>query len=251
MYLCGVQLWCTMNGFYDKVADMERLHYVLRGIRRLQGNTHIRPPRAPVTVSMLEFMYDAAALFPSAHDCALVRSVVTLAFFGLLRVSEICPPSAGKFSKERHLTVADVVVDLPSRYVAVTLKESKSDPFRVGVTVRVGSLNHRLCPVRAMASYLLVRGSAPGPLFVFGNGALFTRVFLISMLRQWFPTISTVNSHSFRRGGATALAASGASDFTIQLLGRWKSNTYLRYINITDSTFVNPFNRVMRNGVEE
>ena len=80
VYLCGVQLWCTMNGFYDKVADMERLHYVLRGIRRLQGNTHIRPPRAPVTVSMLESMYDAAALFPSAHDCALVRSVVTLAF---------------------------------------------------------------------------------------------------------------------------------------------------------------------------
>ena len=89
---------------------------------------------------------------------------------------------------------------MPSRYVAVTLKESQSDPFRAGVTVHIGSLNRRLCPVRAMASYLLVRGSAPGPLFV---------------------------------------------------LGRWKSYTYLRYVDITDSIFVNPFRWVVHNGVEE
>ena len=172
-------------------------------------------------------------------------------FFGLLLVSEFCPPSASKFSKDIHLSVEDVDVNLSAGYVAVSLKQSKSDPFRLGVTIRIGSLNHRLCPVRAMAAYLLARGSAPGPLFVFRSGAVFTRVFLVNMLRKWFPTVGTINSHSFRRGGATALAASGASDFTIQLLGRWKSYSYLRYIDITDSTFTNPFHRVMGNEVED
>ena len=111
--------------------------------------------------------------------------------------------------------------------------------------VRVGALPHRLCPVRALATYLVGRGLGPGPLFVFHSGAVLTRAFLVNLLRRWFPTIATVNTHSFRRGGASALAAQGVSSFVIQTLGRWRSNSYLTYIDITGENLDNAFLRVV------
>lgn len=240
-----------MNAYTEVIATMERLRYVLRGIRRLQGNAHVRPPRAPITLHMLHFIFHASAMFPSSHDRDMIRSAVTLAFFGLLRVSEFSSPSVSKFSPTKHLTVSDVTIDRQSRFVSVVIKESKSDPFRLGVTVRVGALNHCLCPVRALQNFLLFRGSNPGPLFVFHNGAFLTRKFLADLLKQWFPHVPTANTHSFRRGGATALASSGVSSFVIQILGRWKSDTYLKYIDIAEPTFTNAFERVVSGNTDD
>ena len=42
-----------------------------------------------------------------------------------------------------------------------------------------------------------------------------------------------VSSHSFRRGGATFAHAAGASSSFIKALGDWRSNVYLRYIELS------------------
>ena len=39
-----------------------------------------------------------------------------------------------------------------------------------------------------------------------------------------------IGTHSLRSGGATQLAANGYSAATIMALGRWKSQSYCRYI---------------------
>ena len=100
VYLCGVQLWSRMNAYSESIAGMERLHYVLRGIRKLQGNAHLRPPRLPITLHILHFMFDGAALFPSVHDRDMLRSAITLAFFGLLRISESAPVGVKIFTHQ-------------------------------------------------------------------------------------------------------------------------------------------------------
>ena len=40
------------------------------------------------------------------------------------------------------------------------------------------------------------------------------------------------SGHSFRIGAATAAAQAGLEDSTIQLLGRWSSGAFLRYIRM-------------------
>ncbi len=44
------------------------------------------------------------------------------------------------------------------------------------------------------------------------------------------------SSHSLRIGGASALAAAGAPDYIIQLMGRWKSTAFLKYIRLATAT---------------
>ena len=73
--------------------------------------------------------------------------------------------------------------------------------------------------------------------------------FLISVLwvsYNWHGQFSV-----FPPWGINRISCQYCFHFAVQLLGRWKSNTYVRYVDITDSTFVNPFHRVMRSEVEE
>jgi hypothetical protein len=39
-----------------------------------------------------------------------------------------------------------------------------------------------------------------------------------------------IGTHSIRSGGAMAMKLSGAEDSTIRLIGRWKSDSFLKYI---------------------
>ena len=60
----------------------------------------------------------------------------------------------------------------------------KTDPFRQGISIFLGTTNNELCPVAAMAAYPASRGNAPGPFFQFNNGEPLTREHLVKHLRE-------------------------------------------------------------------
>ena len=73
--------------------------------------------------------------------------------------------------------------------------------------------------------------SSDGPLFQW-NGA-FTRQVITIKLREILTQLGVkghYSGHSFRRGAATSAREAGLSDQKIQLLGRWKSESYRLYI---------------------
>ena len=244
MYLCGVQYWSKLQGGTTLIKKMPRLHYVKTAIRRVQGSMYNKPARTPVSWHMLERICAFIACTESAHDADMLTSAVLLAFFALLRVSEYTTPSSSTFDESIHHSVSDVAVIWTRRIATINIKVSKTDPFREGVCLKVGMLGHYLCPVRALARYLLIRGPRPGPLFLFRNGAHLTRARILDILTRALPDIPNINTHSFRRGGASALAAAGIPDTTIRVLGRWKSNAYADYIEFTDGFFITA-NRAM------
>ena len=152
------------------------------------------------------------------------------------RAGELMSPAEESFDAESTLTFADIAVDsvhTPSA-IQIHLKASKTDPFRVGVNVYVGSTNTELCPVRVMTDYLGQRGGMDGPLFRFKNGKYLTRTTFVTKVREAL-TVAGVDAgkyagHSFRRGAATTAQQRGIGDATIKMLGRWKSDAYTRYI---------------------
>ena len=101
-----------------------------------------------------------------------------------MRAGEFTVPSDGSFDPQVHLTVGDIALDSHSAPTTmhVSLKASKTDPFRHGVHIFIGLTDNELCPITAMLRYLAIRGNAPGPLFPFADGRHLTRQRLVDRL---------------------------------------------------------------------
>ena len=104
--------------------------------------------------------------------------------------------------------------------VFVSLKQSKTDQLRKDVTIVLGRTNRSpLCPVSALLSYLVVRGMAPGPLFIWDNGHFLTRAHFVAEVKKALELAgadaSDFNGHSFRIRAASTAAANGMEDSLI------------------------------------
>ena len=149
----------------------------------------------------------------------------TLGYFGFLRSAEFMVPSWACFSSLVHLAVQDVAVDssLAPTCLRLTIKASKTDPFRKGCAVHIGHGKYPLCALQSMMSYLAILGGRHGPLFLLQNGRPLSRDLITSWLRQIMAAAGVsgnFSSHSFRIGTATKAARNGVPDHLIQALGR-------------------------------
>ena len=130
----------------------------------------------------------------------------------------------------------DVTVDSHSHPTSVTvhLQQSKMDQFSRGLHIYLGKTGQAICPVSALLGYLVRRGQSPGPLFLFQDGSSLSRHRLLVHVNRALSlqgvNTAGVNGHSFRIGAATAAARAGLDVTVIQMLGRWQSGAYQRYI---------------------
>ena len=158
VYLCGVQAFARLAGHTGvEISELTSLPMLLQGIRRIQGNRFRRPRRSPMTFPYMRRLVGWIRQTHNVHDSRMLVSAVTLAFFGLLRVSEYTCPSPTAFDPEWHLAWSDVTVNAFRRLAYVRIKASKTDPFRESSVVRVGVSGSSLCPVSALVLYLRVR----------------------------------------------------------------------------------------------
>ena len=242
MYLSGVRHLQISAGLPDPFRPLPwpKLEYVLKGIKRSQS---IRAPaagreRLPITPAILKKIKAYWSGQTPSPDLSMLWAAFLLGFFGFLRSGEFTVPDDSSFDPQCHLTPQDVAVDChhhPSM-VRVVLKQSKTDPFRLGVPIFLGRSNSELCPVAAILGYLVVRGFDNGPLFQFADGRPLTRQRLVHHLHKALAAVGVdpgkFSGHSFRIGAATTAAARGVEDSLIKTLGRWESAAYQRYIKL-------------------
>ena len=71
-------------------------------------------------------------------------------------MGEMTATERGSFDPSVHLGFDDIAVDDPGRpsFVRVTIKQSKTDPFRRGVDLFLGRSRTDLCPVAAVLPQL-------------------------------------------------------------------------------------------------
>ena len=145
-------------------------------------------------------------------------------------------------SPSTHLSLGDLRADHETQpnTISLTIKQSKTDQERKGVTVVIGKTDDDICPVSALISYLTLRGNKPGPLFQWEDGSPLSKPKFVKEVRAALMAAKlpakNFAGHSFRRGAATTAAMVGIQDSTIQTLGRWKSSAYLLYIKTHPKT---------------
>jgi hypothetical protein len=71
----------------------------------------------------------------------------------------------------------------------------------------------------------------------FGKARAVTKIQFIAWLRRKLkdivPDVSEYAGHSLRRGGASSLARSEVPVYVLKILGRWKSDCFREYIDIS------------------
>lgn len=239
-YLAGVRFFYLKDGQCLMFKDFERLHCVLRGVKKQQCN--IRSKRLPITFSILSQMCDCLnkGIFSPMLDL-MFDCICKMAFFGFLRCGEFTT----NFHKQKDfLTIQDVTFSEDESFYILRLNSSKTDPFRHGIDIKIIE-NSYLNPVKTMKRYLdrrlnLCHTQDHAALFIDDKGNPMSRQFFLFHVKQILCRLgfdeTRYSGHSFRIGAATSAAAVGIQDHLIQSLGRWNSDCYTRYIRINQNT---------------
>ena len=202
-------------------------HFIVRKI--VLGASKLRPQcdlRAPITSSILSSLSNSLLFVcDSSYERIMFNAMYTFMFHAFLRVGEVT-------DSVNNLLVSQVKIKNSSVYVKFfKFKHYNGRP--ITIIVKSSGTN---CPVKAISSYLNIRGSTPGPLFVFPcqkpiPGSFFTKRFN-SCLARCSLDPSLYKPHSFRIGAATNAFSNGATTETIQQMGRWKSQAFKKYIRL-------------------
>lgn len=240
-YLAAVRFeQISRGGGNPGIHSMPRLEYVIKGCKRVAPGTARR--RLPITPEILRKLRGVWHKSENPREAKMLWAASCLCFYGFLRSGEVVTPAIGEYDPAVHLCFEDVKVDnrMSPSFIQVSIKASKTDPFRQGVTIYIGATGGQLCPVTAVLSYMVARGSGQGPLFLREDGRYLTRESFVVGVRAAL-TIAGLKAndyagHSFRIGAATTAARCGLQDSLIKTLGRWESSAYTRYIRTAPET---------------
>ena len=259
LYAQGIRNYHIEWGFEDWLGSLRLFHRCMKGIKRTLGEKD-KKTRLPITTALLDSM--KTKLTGNNYSHTMFWAAATLGTYGLLRMGEFCIKKDDEVDDPRMLLLNQITL-FNSRnervtfdqldqnpeitYYAVRLRTSKTDPYRKGVTIYV---SHKT-PVTAMVAYLKCHPSiqdSMAPLFTMysipgnvteGSKLIHVALDAITMMSMTRSILDQLNidsrlyfGHSFRRGGATSLAANGVADGMIQILGRWVSDCYKLYIDI-------------------
>jgi len=131
------------------------------------------------------------------------------------------------------LSLKDVAIDnrKEPRLLQLALKQSRTDTFKKGCKVYVGETDNIISPIKAVISYLSKRTNQPGPLFITKDGKGWTAAMFWTALKSLLVKLKDYyNTHSLQIRAATSTSLLNMPDSHIQLLGRWQSNAFQRYI---------------------
>lgn len=209
-----------------------RLRYVLSGVHNLAPNSSSRPPRPPINARMLSQLIDNLDL-NSPLDAAVAACAAT-AFWGQCRLGELLPT----------LSLSPLPTVLPTR---ADFKRSVRNPqscvlhlprtktHQNGQDVVLVDQHAPVNPVSLLKNHIRVSGvAADSYIFsytsVIGPSFLSKDVFLRRCNAIWASLgYPHTTGHSFRIGGTTELLIAGIPPDVVKVMGRWSSDSFLRY----------------------
>ena len=205
VYFSAISNLYSAHSYYEAYlqALTPHLEQVLRGIKKEQCSTRTPRIRLPITAEIMHQIYSVLARPLAEYQNLMLWAACCTAFFGFLRIGEMTISDQNAYDSSVHLSIQDIALDSRSApaIVWLTIKQSKTDLFRKGVRLCLGRTNSVVYPVKAMVTYLAIRGSTPGCLFMSKDQTPLTRAqfktLLSSTLRSAGLDDASYNTHSF------------------------------------------------------
>jgi hypothetical protein len=193
----------------------------------------------PITPQILEVLKPGLDTEES-HDDRVFWAAICSMVYGLFRCSEITVSSdaGNQFPREHDFTP---VRGAERQAAHIHLSNSKTDLLSQGVDVPLVANDSATCPLRAIEEMKEQSPHPPpfpdSPLFRLEDGSPLSA----KKFRKRLKALTTARlkdgqkytGHSCRRGGAQALFDAGVPATQIKIIGRWKSDSFLRYIGVT------------------
>ena len=233
-YISGIVHFACIMGQPNPRTNNKVLDLVLSGNTQLDFSQQ-KPVRRrlPITGKILEHV--VSQLKPGFQSSRL-KAYMLLSRAGWFRANEIVMTKAGPRSNWGDLSLAINKTDL-----ILHQRSSKKARFGPSVPVPLLATGDALCPVNALTQYrqfLSPEQLQPHrPILQNKDGSAYTSKQARSHLKRVFTECgldaSDFNTHSFRIGRATEAGAAGVPPEIIRMLGRWKSDSYQRYIQPT------------------
>lgn len=241
-YLNIVSLLHKDNGLPNPIIDNWSLKMVLKGIVKVKGQSVKR--KLPIDPQLLLLLRSKLDLTDPVN--VVFWSVCLTMFFGLLRKSNVLPPSLKGFISSKHLSRSDFRIHPKGLHHGILLVIRWSKTIQSQQKTLFIPLpyihNHALCPTTAAIKALALVPEAPldAPAFLIPTqGQGFAPLLYGAFLGRLRSTLAKCNinpaefaGHSFRRGGATWALLQGISTEVIKLMGDWNSNAYTAYLEL-------------------
>ena len=167
-----------------------------------------------------------------------MKAMYLTAFYAFLRIGEITHAST-PVNNIQWQSVQVLLNDNQIPYVfELNMEKFKHNAGKTchKLQMQQNCQQPEFCPVQALWHYCKLRGNFAGPLFCFLNGTPGPRSFFSQKLKLslQFAGCNTAmyKAHSFRIGAATHATSRGYSDQDIQIMGRWHSHAFKKYIRI-------------------
>ena len=163
MYISALSHFNKMEGHDDPTQNFV-VKRALQGFQKLKSTHDIRLPITPSILSKL--VESLRQCTNSFYQRCLFKAMFLLAFHAFLRVGEIT--NTGQRVLDISAVKLNEVNKVPHE-MSLTLTDFKHHNGKPPVTFHMTAnhANRSLCVVVAMWEYLQVRGSGPGPLFMY------------------------------------------------------------------------------------
>lgn len=137
------------------MAGMLCLEYIIKGVKRIAQNAGTLS-RLPVTPEIFRAIKRVWQNDPDHSKTSMLWAAVCKCFFGSLRSGKVVVSADAGYDSSTHLLFGDVHLNnvTDAQFSEITIKASKTDPFRQVVKVYLGRTNTDLCPVAAVLNYM-------------------------------------------------------------------------------------------------
>ena len=168
VYLAAVRYLYVSVGLHNhfSLQLMPRLQQVLCGIKKRQAVSHPARICLPITLKIMGKIKEVLLREPQSFTNMMLWAPCCIAFFGFMGVGEFTIPGPRDYDASIHSTFSDITVNSCGnpRLLQVTIKQSKTDPFRRRVNIYLEAADSAICPISGILPYLTARGNKAGPL---------------------------------------------------------------------------------------